>query len=284
MKPTEFKEGAEGAFYGLPEPVYRKAEGLNHSLLKHMRPTPAHYLHAKENPREPSWEMKVGTLVHASLLEPEKPLPGIAIRPKQAGFASSKEGKAWKAAALDRGDIILGEDAYESLTRCIESCKSNERLRDVCENADTEVSLFAMTTRGMSSVMRKGRIDIVPSKYACLCDIKVVDDASPDAWQKKMLDFEYPAQAAWYLRLWNDVHKLSGNDALSVFMFHVVERATGFIAHYAVHPAALQWGEERNEADLLKYLHCRDSQSWPAYNQDGVIANLPVWAYSKPIA
>ena len=58
--------------HGVPEHEYRRMPGVNYSALKHMLRSPMHYKYMRDNPPEPTAAMRLGTMVHMAVLEPEK--------------------------------------------------------------------------------------------------------------------------------------------------------------------------------------------------------------------
>ena len=58
--------------YEMPDREYFAAEGISNSTLGKMKRTPAHCKYAMENPSEPTANMRLGSLFHTLVLEPEK--------------------------------------------------------------------------------------------------------------------------------------------------------------------------------------------------------------------
>lgn len=73
-----------GVFRGLPASDYHSRPGASPSKLRHFHgTTPAHAKLVIDTPVEPTPGMILGTLAHAAALEPDKPLPGIVMVPKE---------------------------------------------------------------------------------------------------------------------------------------------------------------------------------------------------------
>lgn len=247
-------------------------------MLRAMEPTPAHLRAYLDEEFEPTPLMILGTLTHSLILEPDCPLPKLAIKPADMKF-STKEGKAWRAEQQAAGRLILTEEAHASLTGMVLGVSRHPAARELLANCDTEVSVFQRFNLG-GTVLRKGRMDIVP-RANVLADIKTCDDASPKEFAKKLVD-GYATQAAYYLDLWNDANP---DDPRDGFVFIAVERRPPYlVATYVVHPDAIQWGRGRNIDALALYIRCEAEGRWPGYPTEFVPLNLPDWALRKSAA
>lgn len=278
MNVLSWQPETEGVFEGLPAESYHAAPGVSHSMLRAMDPTPAHLRAYLDEEFEPTPLMILGTLAHSLLLEPERPLPQLAIKPAEMKF-STKEGKAWRAEQQAVGRIIIGEDAHASLLGMVRNVSRHAGARDLLANCLTEVSVFQRFNLG-GTVLRKGRMDIIP-RANVLADVKTCDDASPAAFAKKLFE-GYATQAAYYLDLWNDANP---DDPRDGFAFIAVERQPpNLVATYVVHPDAIKWGRGRNIDALALYIRCAADNHWPGYPTEFVPLNLPEWALRKAAA
>lgn len=85
-----------GVVRGLDSATYHAIPGASPSkLMKFHGTTPAHAKVALDTPIKPSPEMILGTLAHAAVLEPDKPLPRIVMVPKEYP-ETEKKGKKGK--------------------------------------------------------------------------------------------------------------------------------------------------------------------------------------------
>ena len=93
MTPPTFTPGIH---HDLPADEYHAANGVSNSQLKHLNP-PARFPVAMATKTEPTPFMRMGTLVHAAILEPDKPFPAITVQPETypapATHADVKAGK-----------------------------------------------------------------------------------------------------------------------------------------------------------------------------------------------
>ena len=73
----------------LPASDYHKIKALSASTAKTLLKSPAHYLASLANPREPTAAMRLGTLCHTLVFEPDDFEKDFAIMPKvDSGIAT----------------------------------------------------------------------------------------------------------------------------------------------------------------------------------------------------
>jgi hypothetical protein len=153
----------------LPEAQYRAAEGISKSSLDWIAPprTPAHYRAKVDGliPDEQTPAMRLGSMIHRAILEPETVSGAWVVRPEGMVF-TTKEGKEWKASQTLP---IITADEAATIVGMRDSVHAHPAVKRVLANARTEVSLFA---NGEDGVLRKARIDALPESGNVLVDIK----------------------------------------------------------------------------------------------------------------
>ena len=99
----------------MTEAQYRASEAISKSDIDYIAPprTPAHYKAHKDGllVREETPAMRLGTLTHRAILEPDSMQSAFAVRPDGLSF-TTKEGKAWRDA--QKAPIITQEEADAS--------------------------------------------------------------------------------------------------------------------------------------------------------------------------
>lgn len=289
-----WKPGEQGVFRGFPAEDYHKALGVSQSMLREMDP-PARLPAYLATPKRVTELMVMGTLAHHMILEPEKPLPKIVIQPEtypappDSSLVKSKKVstgdpiewnnnskycKRWYAEAHEQGLIVLTDDRRDSLLGMVKSVSNHPAARQLLTNCETEVSIFLDWSRGAGTLLRKGRMDIVPFGNV-LADIKTCDDASPDEFSKKLGD-GYAQQAAFYLDLWNEAMP---HDQREGFVFIAVERRPPYlVACYVVDPTDIQVGRFVNQQRMAAYLECSKAGYWPGFSTNFESLSMPSWA------
>ncbi len=243
-------------------------------MLKNLHPRPAHLLAYLQEKREPTPAQILGTLVHQSILEPDRALPKLAVKPEGMRF-STKEGKVWRDEQISSGKLIIGSDTFETLSGCVRSIAAHPRCREIFADGQSEVSVFRNFTLG-GTVLRKARLDWVPAGNA-LVDIKTTPDASPEAFAKEILNYRYHSQAAYYLDIWNDSQPAPDKEC---FIFVAVEKVPPYlVAVYHLDLKAIGKGRELNVKDLCTYTDCIATDQWPGYTDQITAIDLPAFAY-----
>lgn len=267
----------EGIFHDLPAETYHAAPGVSHTMLKHMHPTPAHLQAYLQEKPEPSAAMILGSLVHSLVLEPERPLPRLAIKPAEMKF-TTREGKAWRDEQQRAGKLIITEAEFKTLLGCVSAVSKHTVCREIFAHGQSEVSVFQKFFNLDNTVLRKARLDFVPDGNA-LVDVKTTQDASPEAFAKEIVSYRYHTQAAYYLDIWNDATERPFKQC---FLFIAVEKVPPYlVAVYNLDIQAIEKGRAENHADLCTYMACAERGEWPGYAQEIVNLNLPPWAYGK---
>jgi len=72
----------------------------------------------------------------------------------------------------------------------------------------------------------KGRVDVVRQRSNIMVDLKTCQDASPDAVRRTVLSFGYHVQAAFYSKLYKDIH---GENPAFFFVFVEKEQPHGVL-------------------------------------------------------
>lgn len=269
-----------GAYVGLPADEYHRAPGWNHSVLKRFDApaTPAHVLASLTDPDdEPSESKILGTLCHQAILEPEATPPMLAIKPEGMKF-STTEGKAWRKAAEEAGNLIITEEAWTSLQCMTRSVRENPVCQRIFGAGMSELSVWAPLEVDGLTITRKVRFDWVPTGNT-LVDVKTTLDASPTGFADAVARFSYHSQAAWYLDTWNDAFPEHRRDC---FVFVAVEKSAPYlVALYQLSPDAIELGRQLNASRLSVLRECIRSGQWPGYSREIETLSLPAWYLRK---
>lgn len=269
-----FTPNTEGVFENLPAETYHAAPGLSHSMCKHLEPPARLPVYMKEK-REPTAAMIMGTLVHQRILEPEKPMPRIAVKPDDMKF-STTVGKAWRDEQEKAGKLILKQEEWDMLGGCIESVSTHPTCKQIFEKGRSELSAFLK--RG--DVLTKFRMDFVPLGNA-LVDIKTTRGgcADKEEFSKILYDERYYTQASWYLDGWNT---LNPHDKKEFFSFVVVEKVPPYLVSiFVVDDESMALGRKHNERDLESYSKCVRENHWPGFDEMPQRVGVPKYAIIK---
>lgn len=163
---------------------------LSFSSLKAFSRSPLAFLTYKEEPRNETPAMRLGTMVHRAVLEPEKYEATTVV------WDGTRRGNPWerfKAANADK-DILTVKEALD-----ISVMKS--RLMDhplacglISDTAETELAFEIEQL----DIPHRGIIDGLSSW--CIFDLKVTQRVDHHSLQRTIWDFKYHMQAAIYQR------------------------------------------------------------------------------------
>ena len=235
---------------------YRKADAVNFSSLKHILKSPAHYKAAIEEKREETKAMILGTLTHAVALEGKRLLEIAAIKPEGLSLAT-KEGKEWKLLAEDKP--IVSDQEAKDIWGMAQSIKDNPyaaHLLFQCQHRETP--LFAE----LQGVPCKALLDAhgTDGEEWIIVDLKTTDDASPDAFAKKVAHFDYDFQAAYYSAI---LAKAEQIETPPFWFWIAVEKQSPYTC---VVYSANEWttgGEDKMIRALDLYKECKAKNEWP---------------------
>lgn len=256
----------------VPDAEYRAADGINVSALKHMRLSPAHFKHAREEaePDKVNANFIIGTLVHRARLEPHRLC--YAVRPPEFDSWRTKAAQQWRDAQTLP---MVTPDEEQQILRCADALKKCDLLNEACARGKTEVTMFKRHKR--TGLLLKGRADIVftdDEGLTWIIDLKTVPEggACEDAFARKIADFNYHQQAAFYCDLFDTPR----------FLFIAVEK-TGFpgVSIYELAPEDLEIGRRTNEALLEQLSRSIKSNTWEGYSATPKQISLPGWARKR---
>ena len=248
---------------------YHASPGVSNSALKWIRSpkTPAHFKAKfldKVIPDEETPALRMGSLLHRCVLEPDTMAGAFHEKPEGMNFAT-KEGKAWKEEHADKP--ILSPDDVATIKGVKESVWAHSLASRLIAGSDCERSAFA----DEDGLVLKSRFDILPRSGNIIADLKTCESADLASVEKAMGQWEYYVQAAFYLRVAN----LLGLDR-SAFVFIFVEKSPPHaIACYQPCDLVMQAGEMIINRDLRVLKDCYASGKWPGYPQTITACGLP---------
>lgn len=284
-KAKALKQGeqvSEAGVYLNSNEDYHRGPGMSASHLKELLKTGAHYRTWLQSTRRQTDEMRIGEAVHAKLLEPDTFEGRFALSP--SGDGRTKEFKAF--AEANAGKTILKPDHIETMNNVIHSITEN-----VLKDADYSKLFLGLKEHAFywtdpdTGILCKCRPDIISVTEGIITDLKVVEDASPKAFEYTLGKMLYYLQAAFYLDGVKHCLEQSGCNLITTvpdaFVFVAAEReAPNGIGKYALEEgsAALKEGRRLYKKALQTYSHCVKTGEWKAYPRDIQAIDLPNWS------
>lgn len=183
------------------EQYHSDKESLSRSALLDFKKSPRKYWAKHLNPERPIEEPKpamiLGTAFHTLILEPHLfeeqyfTLPEKVLL-KDVGRELYDEYKKIEKEAEETKKCVLSWNTMEQL-RCMQaSLFANIKAKELIENAVYESSYFWKDLH--SGLILKSRPDII--KGSIYIDLKTIEDASPENYQREMVKCGYHIQGA----------------------------------------------------------------------------------------
>lgn len=246
------------------------------SLLK-QSPTLFYRRYVLGQTTEPSDAMRLGSYLHAMVLEPETLTERFAIMPKVD--RRTKEGKEQWARFQEnnKGLDWVTQDQHEQA--------------ELLANAILRHKAFGLYAGQIPASVIEERIDFSFGEYACRCkpdmvhvpsgvcwDLKTTKAANPKAFATSVVDYGYHRQAAFYKAALREEY---GQEFR--FMFMVVETSEPYeAAIYELDDEAIEQGEAELSVLLDEYRLRMASNDWtPEFAKGLNRLSLPRWYRSE---
>ncbi len=239
--------------------------------------TPAHFAYEREHGRPSKPEYDFGHAAHTLVLS-----EGEAIEVIERETWNTNEVKAQVAEARAAGRVPLKRSDYEIVQAMAEQIHQHPIASKLFEAGagKAEQSLFWRDVQ--SGVTRRARLDWLPNPNPggrlIIPDYKTTHDASPQAAQKSMNDWNYALQADWY----EDGSEELGLSNEAVLVLVMQEKTPPYlVAVYQPDATAMRIAAWRNRTAINLYAECTESGRWPGYSDDVELLALPGWAESR---
>jgi exodeoxyribonuclease VIII len=182
--------------------------------------------------------MKIGSLFHTMVLEPEKSnfVAGPDVN------KNTKEWKAFKADAEASGQTIIDQATLDMLNGMVASVRAHPAANALLSGPGiAEGSCFWHDER--SGELCRCRPDKYRQDLGIIVDLKSTEDASPKEFARSIANYRYHMQSAYY----QDGVEAATGDFIKGFVFVAVEKK----APYAV--AVYQLDMQGVEAGRITY-------------------------------
>ena len=175
---------------------YFALDAINATLLKDIiRQSPVH-AQAKRTMDKPTPQMKLGTAVHAVILDTNWE-ETVAVSP--AVDRRTKAGKAEYAEFEEKSGnkTVITEDQFNLVDQMQIAVFDHPEARRLLGNCTDSEHVRVFEYEGEKC---KAKIDAVDRSRATIVDIKTTADASPQAFVKQSANYLYHMQLAWYAK------------------------------------------------------------------------------------
>ena len=252
---------------------YRQHSACNFSSLKALLTSPAHYQAAINHKMEETAAMLLGTLTHAVALEDKEIDAVCTVKPEGLNLAT-KEGKEWKAKASEHGLPIISTDDAIHIVNMAQSIRQNPHAAQIlAQSPERETPLFSH----IQGVPCKCLIDAHGTDGVAwwIADLKTTDDASPEAFARKVANYHYDLQAELYSAILSRHHQI---ESRPYWLWIAVEKTAPYTC--AVYNAN-EWresGDAKLDQVLQSWKECTASGEWPQPWQGINQLPKPKWA------
>lgn len=248
-----------------PPKLICNADGTHHfSEVKKLALSGKHYIHAVNNPIEPTSKMLIGTAVHFMVLGARpgsKPLAIFAGKSRNSkayeAFCEEKEGHE----VLLAGEWNRAEDI------------ANAVMADPIAKARLTGARFEVPLEWDEGDIRcsTSGVDIVTSDDA-IGDLKVTFTTYPEQWMRHAMRMLYPQQVAWYRRgaRANGIRCAGG-----LFLLGVENKAPFDVVDLDLTEDMIDRADRTIDLWLEKLRLYRASGEWPGYAQSRVPFGVP---------
>lgn len=271
MQPTPPTTNNVEVIHGLSNHEYHQSERVSKSGLDLIAKAPALYQHNRLHPRPQTPAMRMGTLVHTAILEPDSLMSSVMVAPKCDRRTSA--GKAeWEAFLVaSEGKELVTDEEIEELTSIRDAVWAHPAAsRALSMLTEVEASIYWT----QNDVACRCRPDGILSNGVVL-DVKTTRDATPDQFARSIAQYRYHVQAAFY----SDGYRAAFGEPPKGFLFLAVETDRPYLtACYVASEAMTARGRADYERDLETYRRCLEAGVWPGLSEKPLTIDLPKWA------
>ena len=250
---------------------------VSHSMLSVFRQSRRVYydrfVGRTQAPPEPTAAMRLGTLVHLAILEPDVFATQCRVAPLVDRRTKAGKEIAAQFEAENSGKIIITHEEGEVTGRIFDAVASSAKAKQLL-SLDGDIETSIRWNDRESGMQCKCRPDKLISSGLIL-DLKTTRDASPRCFSRSCAALGYHRQAAWYLDGSREVLDANHN-----FAFIAVETSYPWtVAVYELDKEAIELGRNENRTAIMQVRDCMRSGDWRDPHEKRVnLLSLPKWS------
>lgn len=277
-----------GFFENLPFDEYRAHPGINASLLKGIKRSPAHAVTQSKETRA----LTDGRALHCAVLEPEKfsveyvAEPNDAPRRPTAAQINAKNPSLASMEAIDwwakwdsdnKGREVITAANFDRYRYIRDAVWQDDDARGLlCMRGFNEASMFG--TDPESGQPTKCRFDKLLAEMPYGIDCKFVADASEEGFGKAIGTYGWNIQDAHY----DAVHEEVTGQPLEGFVFIAIEKEPPYAVQvYYLSDHVRKLSRAYRDRLVRIAAECRTSNVWPGYGSGIKQISLPSWEMKK---
>ncbi len=267
----------------MPFDAYRSIEAANSHGLMRVLQSPAHYLHARNEPNNPTPAMVLGSLIHLAVLEPAKFEAHVFCAPECD--RRTKVGKALFEDfqhGLPPEHIIATPSQYETVRGVQRALLAHPVMAGLMQTPTGQSELTVVWQDPATGLDCKARFDRIcwRDDRMIVIDLKSTSDASYKAFSRDAANMKYDVQAAHY----SEGAKIVFGKAEVDFIFAAVETSEPYGAKFYVadEELFLSYGRRRRNFAMRTLADCIEKQDFPCYGVEIQNLGFPGWVDSDP--
>lgn len=261
-----------GIYPDMPFSEYVMIDAVNHSSLRHMSRSPAHFKAAYDSPGSGDTPSKAfGTAAHSLILEPgrfaKEALRGPVNPKTQKTYG--RDTNAWRDfVQANPGRLVLEDEEMARLAGLAAAwAKHPKASMLMAPGGQSEVVIVWRE----GSALCKMRVDrLFPTVGAF--DLKSTECAEPSAMARSLVKYHYHTQAAFYVR-----GLRAANLPASITFVAVESDVPHGITFFEVGEETIKAADGLVHGWLHKLARCQASNEWPSYPDDVVQLEAPNW-------
>jgi len=250
---------------------YSRLEALNHSGMKYLERSPAHYKAWRDGTLDDKTTdaQSFGISAHVAILEPDRFETDYLFLPDTSHCKTPAEKaaltKASKKEFAGENKRLLSYADNTAILSMREAVMKHAYARYLIESSLKEkVNTWTDPDSGAAC---KARFDLWRPESGILSNIKTIQDASNDAFARHVRSYNMARQAAFYT---------DGVQAES-FLWIVIEHQEPYgVRVITVPDYLLQIGRQSYQLLSHLYQRCIETDTWPSYSQEVT----PLWLNS----
>lgn len=243
-------------------------KSLSSSGARLLLESPAKFRWQMDNPPPSTPTFDFGRLAHVMVLGEGSEVAVVDARDWRSKAAREARDEAYIA-----GKIPALASEVQTAEAMREAVFANSVARTLLFRGKAEVSWYADDPE--TGIRLRARPDWLPDGDGrpMIVDYKTAASADPKVFGRKVFDFGYHIQAAWYVT----VAELLGMEN-AAFLFIVQEKAAPYLTSVCELDAeAFAAGKARMREAIRIYRDCTESGVWPGYGDLIHTLELPPW-------
>ena len=268
------KEFKEGIFKNIDIEDYHKSQGISSSGIKLLLNSPKKYhyqylsgLYIHKDKKA----MVAGTALHLLVLEPSLFEKTFYVMKDKIDRRTTVGKEAYAKALEECGNRkVLTLDEFNEISSMAYAVKSNKPfVNAISKNGNIEDSIYFQDECG---ALLRARPDFYNDFL--IIDIKTTRDASPEGFQRSVLEYGYHIQAAMQQ---DALRKTTGREYKHFCHLVVEDEAPYLTGFYRLDDYAIDLGRAEYKRGAQTYKKCLEFDDWPGYDENIQTISLPDW-------